>query len=228
MQSTSWETLGWKKHKLESCWVAKNWCFWTVVLEKTLESLLDCKEIQPVHSEGDQPWVFFGMTDAKAETPILWPPHAKSWLTGKDSDAWRDCRQEEKATTEDEMAGWHHWLDRRESEWTPGAGDGQWSLTCCNSWGHKKLDMTEWLNWTEWSFLFNHILKFLHFFTPIYLYFDIIFYIFLCLSWLLIIVISESSSVMFDSATPWIAARQASLSITNSRSSLRLTSISPY
>ena len=88
-----------------------NWCFWTVVLEKTLESPLDCKEIQPVHSEGDQPWLFFGRNDAKAETPVLWPPHAKSWLIGKDSDAGRDWGQEEKRTTEDEMAGWHHWLD---------------------------------------------------------------------------------------------------------------------
>ena len=86
----------------------KNWCFWTVVLEKTLESPLDCREIQPVHSEGDQTWDFFGGNDAEAETPVLWPPHAKSWLIGKDSDAGRDWGQEEKGTTEDEMAGWHH------------------------------------------------------------------------------------------------------------------------
>ena len=92
-------------------WAPKNWCFWTVVLEKTLESPLDCKEIQPVHSKGDQPWVFIGRTDAKAATPVLWPPHEKSWLTGKDSDAGRDWGQEEKGTTEDEMAGWHHWLN---------------------------------------------------------------------------------------------------------------------
>ena len=92
-------------------WVPKNWCFWTVVLAKTLESPLDCKEIQAVHSEGDQPWDFFGRSDAKAEAPVLWPPHAKSWLIGKDSDAERDWGQEEKGTTEDEMAGWHHWLD---------------------------------------------------------------------------------------------------------------------
>ena len=89
----------------------KNWCFWTVVLEKTFESPLDCKEIQLVHSEGDQPWVFFGRNDAKAETPVLWPPHAKSWLIGKDSDAGWDWGQEKKGMTEDEMAGWHHWLD---------------------------------------------------------------------------------------------------------------------
>ena len=127
----------------------KNWCVWTVVLEKTLESPLDCKEIQPVHSEGDQSWVFIGRTDAKAETPILWPPHAKSWLIGKDSDGGRDWRQEEKGATEDEMAGWHHQLDGHKSEWTPGVGDGQGSLACCNSWGGKESDMTEWLNWTD-------------------------------------------------------------------------------
>ena len=127
----------------------RNWCFWTVVLEKTLESPLDCKEIQPVHSEGDQPWDFFGRNDAKAETPVLRPPHVKSWLIGKDSDAGRDWGQEEKGMTEDEMAGWHHWLDGRESGWTPGVGDGQGGLVCCNSWGRKESDMTEWLNWTE-------------------------------------------------------------------------------
>ena len=118
----------------EEGWAPKNWWFWTVVLEKTLESLLDCKEIQPVHSEGDQSWVFFGRNDAKAETPVLWPPHVKSWLIGKDSDAGRDWGQEEKGTTEDEIAGWHHWLDGRESEWTPGVGDGQGGLECCDSW----------------------------------------------------------------------------------------------
>ena len=95
----------------EEGWAPKNWCFWTVVLEKTLESPLDCKEIQPIHSEWDQPWDFFGRNDAKAETPVLWSPHAKSWLIGKDSDAGRDWGQEEKGTTEDEITGWHHWLD---------------------------------------------------------------------------------------------------------------------
>ena len=112
------------------------------LLEKTLESPLDCKEIQPVHSKGDQSWVFFGRNDAKADTPVLWPPHAKSWLIGKDSDAGRDSGQEEKGTTEDEMAGWHHWLDGHESEWTPGVGDGQGGLMCCNSWGNKESDTT--------------------------------------------------------------------------------------
>ena len=133
----------------EESWVPKNWCFWTVVLEKTLENPLNCKEIQQVHSKGDQSWMFFGRKDAKAETPVLWPPHAKSWLIGKDSDVGRDWGQEEKGTTEDEMAGWHHWLDGREFKWTPGADDEQGGLVCCNSWGRKKSDRTEWLNWTE-------------------------------------------------------------------------------
>ena len=133
----------------EESWVLKNRCFWTVVLEKTLESPLDCKEIQPVHSEGRQPWDFFGRNDAKVETPVLWPPHAKSWLIGKDSDAGRDWGQEEKGTTEDEMAGRHHWLDGCKSEWTPGVGDGQGGLACCDSWGCKESNTTEQLNWIE-------------------------------------------------------------------------------
>ena len=132
----------------EESWAMKNWCFRSV-LEKTLESPLDCKEIQPIHSKGDQSWGFFGRTDAKAETLVLWPPHAKSWLIGKDSDAGRDWGQEEKGMTEDEMAGWHHWLDGRESEWTPGVGDGQGGLACCHSWDRKESDTTERLNWTE-------------------------------------------------------------------------------
>ena len=136
----------------EESWVLKNWCFWTVVLEKILESPLDCKEIQPVHSDGDQSWVFFGRNDAKAETPVLWPPHAKSWLIGKDCDAGRDLGQEEKGKTEDEMFGWHHQLDGREFEWTLGDGDGQGGLACCNSWGCKELDTTEQLNWTEGAY----------------------------------------------------------------------------
>ena len=143
----------------EESWVLKNWCFWTVVLEKTPESPLDCKEIQPVHSKGDQPWVFFGRNDAKAETPVLWPPHAKSWLIGKDSDAERDWGQEEKRTTEDEMAGWHHWLNGHEFEWTPGVGDGQGGLACCDSWGRKESDMTERLNWTELNWITGFILS---------------------------------------------------------------------
>ena len=136
----------------EESWAPKDYCFWIVVLEKTLESPLDSKEIQPVHSEGDQPWDFFGRNDAKAETPVLWSHHAKSWLIGKDSDAGRDWRQKEKGTTEDDMAGWHHWLDGRESEWTPGVGNRQGGLVCCNWWGCKELDTTERLNWTELKF----------------------------------------------------------------------------
>ena len=143
----------------EESWVPKNWCFWTTVLEKTLESPLDCKEIQPVHSEGDQSWVFFGGNDAKAETPVLWPPHVKSWPIGKDSDAGRDWGQEEKGTTEDEMAGWHHWLDGHEFEGTLGVGDGQRGLACCDSWDLKESDATERLNWTELkqSHIYSHI-----------------------------------------------------------------------
>jgi len=133
----------------EEGWALKNWCFWTVVLEKTLESPLDCKEIQPVHSKGGQPWVFFGRNDAKAETPVLWLPHAKSWLIGKDSDAGRDWGQEEKGMTEDEMAGWHRRLDGREFDWAPGDGDGQGGLACFDSWGSKESDTTEQLNWTD-------------------------------------------------------------------------------
>ena len=121
----------------EEGWAPKNWGFWTVVLEKTLESPLDCKEIQPVHSEADQPWDFFGRNDAKAETLVLWPPHAKSWLIGKDSYAGRDWGKEEKGTTKDEMAGRHHRLDGCKSEWTPGDGDEQGGLACCDSWGRR-------------------------------------------------------------------------------------------
>ena len=133
----------------EESWVLKNWCFWTVVLEKTLESPLDCKESQPVHPKGDQSWVFFRRTDA--ETPIFWPPDTKSWQIWKDPDARKDWGQVEKGTTEDEMAGWHHWLDGHESEWTLGVGDGEGGLACCGSWGRKELDTTELLNWTRAS-----------------------------------------------------------------------------
>ena len=135
----------------EESQVLKNWCFWTTVLEKILESPLDGKEIQPVHSKEDQSWGFSGRTDAKAETPVFWPPHVKSWLIGKDSDAVRDWSQEEKGTTEDEVAGWHHRLDGRKSEWILGVGDGQGGLVCCNSWGRKELDTTEQLNWLNWN-----------------------------------------------------------------------------
>ena len=127
----------------------KNWCFWTVVLEKTLESPLDCKEIQPVHPKGNQSSIFIGRTDAKAEIPILWPPDAKNWLFEKAPDAGKDWRQEEKGTTDDEMVGWHHWLNGHEFEQALGIGEGQGSLAYCSLWGRKKSDMTEWLNWTE-------------------------------------------------------------------------------
>ena len=121
--------------------------FWTVVLEKTLENPLDCKEIQPVHSKGDQSWVFIGRTDVEAETPILWPPDLKNWLLGKDPDTGKDWRWEEKGTTEEEMVEWHHRLDGHESEQAPGVGDGQGSLACCSPWGHKESDTTKKLNW---------------------------------------------------------------------------------
>ena len=145
----------------EESWAQKNWCFWTVVLEKTLESPLDCKEIQSVHSEGDQPWDFFGRNDAKVETPVFWPPHAKSWFIGKDPDAGRDWGQEEKGMTKNEMAEWHHWLDGRKSEWTPGVGDGQGGQACCNSCVRKESDTTERLNWIDlnWKLLSSPIVK---------------------------------------------------------------------
>ena len=128
-------------------WAPKNWCFWTVVLEKTLENPLNCKEIQPVHSKGDQPWDFFRRTDANAETPVLWPPHAKNCLIGK----W--CWERLRAGLEGDDRGWDGWMASL-TRWTkvwmdPGVGDGQRGLLCCSSWGHKELDMTEWLNCTE-------------------------------------------------------------------------------
>ena len=129
-------------------WAPKNWCFWTVVLEKTLESPLDCKTIKPVNPQGNQSWMFTGRTDAEAETPILWPPDIKNLLIRKDPDAGKVWRQEEKGTTEDEMDGWHHRLNGHEFEQAPGAGDGQGSLACCSPWGCKESDTTEQLNWT--------------------------------------------------------------------------------
>ena len=130
-------------------WVPKNWCFWTVVLEKTLESPLNCKAIQPVHPTGDQSWVFIGRTDAGGETPILWPPDVKNWLIWKDPDDGKDRRWEEERMTEDEIVGWHHWLDGYEFEEAPGDGDGQGALVCCSPWCCKESDTTEQLNWTE-------------------------------------------------------------------------------
>ena len=136
----------WESEYKES-WVPKNWCFWSVVLKKTLENPLGCKEIQPVNPKGNQSWIFLGRTDAEAETPILWPPDVKNWLTGKDSNAGKYWRQEEKGTTEDKMVGWHHWLDRHEIEQAPGVSDGQGSLAFCSPWSCKESDMTVWLNW---------------------------------------------------------------------------------
>ena len=134
-------------------WVLKNWCFWTVVLEKTLESSLDCKEIKPANPSGNQSWIFIGRTDAETKTPVLWLPRVKSWLIGKDPDAGRDWGQKYKRLIEDEKAGWHHRLDALEFGWTLGVGNGQGGLACCNSWGHKSWtwlsDWTE-LNWW-WS-----------------------------------------------------------------------------
>ena len=133
----------------EEGWVLKNWCFWTAVLKKTLESPLDCKEIQPVSPKGNQSWIFIGKTDAKAEAPILWPPDVKNWLIGKDPDAGKDWRQKEKGTTEKEILEWHQWLDEHEFEQAAGVGDGQGSLACCSHWGCKGLrhDWTTELNW---------------------------------------------------------------------------------
>ena len=130
-------------------WAPKNWCFWTAVLEKTLESPLDGLVIQLVHPKGNQSWILIGRTDAEAETPIFWPPDVKNWLIGKDPDAGKDWGQEAKGMTEDEIVGWHHQLDGHLFEWTLGVGDEQGGLVGCDSWGHKELDTTERLNWTE-------------------------------------------------------------------------------
>ena len=151
----------------------RNWG--TMVLEKTLESPLDCKETQLVHPKGDQSWVFIGRTDAEAETPILRPSHVKSWLIGKDPDAGRDWGQEEKGTMEDEMAGWHHRLDGCEFRWISGVGDGQRGLACCDSCGCKESDITEWLNWTEYILLW----------TPLYLSICLVEFCFSRESWLI-------------------------------------------
>ena len=127
-------------------WVPKNWCFWIVVLEKTLESPLDSKEIKPVNPKGNQPWIFIGRTDVEAEGPIIWPPESKSWLIGKDSDAGKDWRQEETGMTEDKVGGWHHWLNGHEFEQASGDSEGQGILVHCSPCGHKESDTIEWLN----------------------------------------------------------------------------------
>ena len=151
-------------------WMLKNWCFWTVVLEKTLESPLDSKEIKPVNPKGNQPWIFIERTNAEVEAPILWPPDVKNQLIGKDPDAGKNWGQEEKGTKEDEMVGWHHQLNGHEFKWIPGDTEGQASLACCCPWGCKESDTTEWPNNTnegkcheplensreEWLVLFMH------------------------------------------------------------------------
>ena len=142
----------------EEKWVLKNWCFWTVMLEKTLESPLDCKEIKPANPKGNQSWICIGRTDAEAETPILWPPDVKNRLFWKDPDAGKDWRQEEKGTTVDERVGWHHWLNGHEFEQALGVGDGQGSLACCSLWGRKESHTIEQLNWTDayvWCLFFS-------------------------------------------------------------------------
>ena len=146
-------------------WAPKNCCFWTVMLEKTLESPLDCKEIQTVHPKGNQSWIFIGRADIEAEALILWSPDVKSWLIWKDPHAGKDWRQEEKGMMDDEMVGWHHRLYGNEFEQAPGVGDGQGSLVCCSPWGRKELDTTEWLNWTELIYVFLSLY--------IYVYIDI-------------------------------------------------------
>ena len=141
----------WELDHKES-WVLKNWCFWTVVLEKTLESPLDCKEIQPVHPKGNQSWIFIGRTDAEAEAPMIWPPDARNWLR-KDPDAGKDWRQQKKGMTEKEMVGWHHQLYGHEFEQALGVGDVQGSLVCCSPWGCKESNTTEGWNWTKLSII---------------------------------------------------------------------------
>ena len=128
----------------KECWVLKNWWFWIVVLEKTLESPLDCKEIQPVKPKGNQPWIFMGRTDAEASASILWPPDTKNWLTGKDSDAGNDWKQEEKRMTEDEMVGSHHQLKRHEFEQIQADSERRRSLVCFSSWGHSRTWLSDW------------------------------------------------------------------------------------
>ena len=146
LEKVSFPVVMWELDHIQG-WVLKNWCFQTVVLEETLESPLNSKEIKPVNPKGNQPWIFTRRTDAEAEAPILWPPDRKSRLIGKDLDAGKDWGQV-KGVIEDEMAGWHHWLNGHEFEQTLGDNDGQGSLVCCSPWGHKESDMTEQLNWT--------------------------------------------------------------------------------
>ena len=126
-------------------WGLNNWCFWTVVLEKTVESPVDCKEIKSVNPKGNQSWIFIGRTNDEAEAPVLLLPNAKSWLIGKDPDGRKDWRQKEKEMTKDEMVGWHHWLNGQEFEQAVGDGEGQEGLACCSPWGLKESNVIEWL-----------------------------------------------------------------------------------
>ena len=141
-------------------WVPKNWCFWTVVLEKTLESPLDCEEIKSLNPKGNQSWIFIGRFDTEAEVPILWPPDGKSWLIRKDPDAGKDWSLEEKGMTEDEMVGWHRWLNGHEFEQAPGDGEGQRSLWCCSPWGRKESDI-DWATEQHSSYIFLNLLHIL-------------------------------------------------------------------
>ena len=158
-------------------WALKTWCFWTVVLERTLESPLDCKEIKLVNPKGNQSWIFTGRTDAETEAPVLWPPDVKNWLNGKDPDAGKDWRQEEKGMTEDEMVGWHHWRDGHEFEQALGVGDGQRGPACYSPWGRKET----WLNiWTELCIIYMCIHSYIytqHIFITEYMYIYIHIYI---------------------------------------------------
>ena len=162
----------WELDHKES-WTPRNWCFLTVVLEKILESFLDCEEIKPVNLKGNQPWIFIERIDAETDILILCLPHMKSRLIGKGPDAGKDWGQEEKGTTEDEMAGWHHWLNGHEFEWTPGVGDGQGNLACWDSWGRKESDTTEWVNRTEVN-IYKHF-KFIRIYILLFLLTDMLF-----------------------------------------------------
>ena len=143
-------------------WMPKNWCFWTVMLENTLESSLDCKEIKSVNPKGNQSWILIGRTDAKA--PIFWPPDTKSWLIRKDFGAGKDWRQNEKGMTQHEKVGWYHWLNGHEFEQALGDGEGQGSLACCSPWGHKESDMTDDWTTTTIDYKYTHFWKFMGFF----------------------------------------------------------------
>ena len=149
-----WDVWIWELDHKES-WVPESWCFQTVVLGKTFESPLDSKEIQPFHRKGNQSWIFIGRTDAEAEASILWPPDVKNWFTGKDPDAEKDRRQEKKGTTEDEMVGWHHWLNGHGFEQALRVGDGQESLTCCSPWGSQRA-RNDWVTELNWTYMIIH------------------------------------------------------------------------